>query len=538
MGKKMEKTITNKKDYKEWIKLILVIFMAVQPLLDIYMNLFDSKIQIFGVSAATIIRFVLVFVLLAVVIVKEIKRKSTKFFIAYALIVAVYTVFHHINASTFSIKLAQADYSFFGEIIYLARMCVPIALIYLVYIVKPSYKDIKKVVVWSAFTVSFVIILTNLLKVGFMAYSTDDVVISGTMVDWFTGNTEGYTWWELSCRGIFQATNQISGIVLVICPILTYICLVERKAMYWGVLAMHLIAMINLSTRIASIGGIAVFVGIVVIYVLEKIIHKQIDFKKLLNSSLVCTVVCLVISVVFLVYSPMSMRADEGGMFNDIISGSEDDDTPPATDFVEKDELPEDPEERRKYMINYIEANIPFARIQDLYIRNAYPYKDDPEFWYNIIKNVPESERYGNRNMRGYLIDRLFERDNRVSNELLGISYTRSSSFIWPERDIETHLDSLGIIGTIIFLGPYFLVLICGVIEFFKKFKHNLYLKKCVYLIAAGIGVVASYLSGHIMNEIFPALYLAFACGIVFNTVFGDTSVIHDDVKEEEKVTE
>ena len=77
------------------------------------------------------------------------------------------------------------------------------------------------------------------------------------------------------------------------------------------------------------------------------------------------------------------------------------------------------------------------------------------------------------------------------------------------------------VVGVMLFLGPYFVAVLSGIWSFFSKFKDNLYLKKFVYLIAAGIGIVVSYMSGHVMNEIFPAIYLAVVCGIVCNTCFG-----------------
>ena len=300
-------------------------------------------------------------------------------------------------------------------------------------------------------------------------------------------------------------------------PILAYICLNEKKVFNWVVLGLHMIAMINLSTRIASVGGLLLAVGVIFIFIVEKLIHKEIKIKKISKTGVVSCVVCLCLVFAVLLKSPMMLRANEGGVFNDFSSGNKDgkveDDTSDKSD--------EDLDAIRAYKINYIESMLPTARIQDLYIKNAYPYTEDCDFWYHVIHDLPESAREGNRNMRSLLIDRIFERDDRVSNNILGISYTRSSSFVWPERDIETHLDSLGIVGTAIFLGPYFVTVLYGVWCFFRKFKSNLYLKKCVYLIAAGIGVVGAYLSGHIMNEIFPAIYLALACGIVWNACFG-----------------
>jgi hypothetical protein len=166
-------------------------------------------------------------------------------------------------------------------------------------------------------------------------------------------------------------------------------------------------------------------------------------------------------------------------------------------------------------MIKYIEENWIYAEINEIYIKEAYPYTEDCDFWYHIIKDVPVAVRDGNRNMRKFLINRILERDGRFSNYLWGISYTRSSSFVWQERDIETHLDSLGIVGVALFLGPYFAALAVGIWFFFKDFKNNLRLSQSIYLISLVIGLANSYLSGHVMNEILPFVFLALFAGIV-----------------------
>lgn len=520
--------ISKQLNYKNLVRSILVIFMVAQPLLDIFMSLFDKSINVFDVSLATVIRFAVVFFLLVTVIFNERKRKPTVTFLVYAGVIAVYTVFHHINAAAFSVKLAEAEYSIGGELLYLARMCVPIAIIYILYMVRLRYKDIKNIVVWSSFIISLVIIVTNLLEVGFVAYKLNNTPISGSMVDWFTSGLSRFDWRELSCRGLFQSTNQLSGVVIMLTPVLTYICLKEKKAGYWAVMAMHLVGMINISTRVATVGGPAVFLVTVLLFLLEKMIHKQVDLKKILKSNAVFAVSCMLITLVFLANSPMSMRAQSGAVFDDVIADPDQDIEFPVDDPADDPlyDIPVDDSGLTKNnMIKYIENNLATAGIQDLFIKKAYPYTDDPEFWYDVIRNVPLSQRYGNRNMRGYIIERVLERDGRISNYLVGISHTRSSSFIWPERDIETHLDSLGILGTALFIGPYLLLLAWGVVHFFKRFTANLHLGKCVYLITCGVGVVTGYFSGHIMNEIFPSLYLSLFFGVLLSTFRGDTSV-------------
>ncbi len=571
--RRMEHTL--QKNYKDWIRKILVIFMASQPLLDLYMNLLDETVRIFDVSLATILRFGVVFCMLLVLAFYERKRKATRLFFIYAGVVAVYAVLHHINAAAFSVELAQAQYRVVEELFYLVRMCVPVALIYIIYIVRLGYRDVKTIVLWSALTVSVVIIVTNLLKIGFMAYQLNDITITGTMVDWFFSDLEGVDWWALSCRGLFQSTNQLSGVLVMLTPVLTYICLREKKIRYWVVMAMHLVGMINLSTRIASIGGPVAFGAIVLVYFFENLLHKKLSLKKVLKGNTVFVVACSLFAILFLLHSPMSLRAQSGAIFDDILSNPHQGGDPgkdtTEDPFEERpgntdSECPGDGQEGRPshsgdnssskpshsggnssqnpsgdsqltkaQMIAYIEKHFPTSGIQPLFINEAYPYTEDPQFWYHIIKDVPESQRYGNRNMRGYIIERLFERDDRITNRLLGISYTRSSSFIWPERDIETHLDSLGIVGTVLFIGPYFAILGFGVICFFRKLKENLYLGKCIYLLVCGLGILIAYFSGHIMDEIFPSLYLACFSGLLLQGAVPEQSTGKEDAASKEE---
>lgn len=504
------------KNYKDIARKALVAFLIIQPILDLYMSLFDKYIQIAGVSLATAFRFAFVFALFVFVLSFNLKRRATVIFAIYACLIAIYTVFHHFNAATFSVELEYADYNVLEELLYLARMCIPPAIIYVIYIVKLGYKEIKRIVLYSSLIISTVIITTNLFEVGYIAYSTDKIVIENSMLTWFFGVDPSVNWVELSCRGLFQATNQLSAVLIVLAPVITYICLKEKKAFYWTALAMQLIAMINLSTRVSTIMGLLAVFAVIVIYILEKIIHREFSFKKLLNKNTLSATVSLMIVLLFVVRSPMVLRMGEGDLFDDMAGIP-----PEIEEGGEEDEVPIDPTDKKAYMIDYIERKLPEAYIFPLYVYESYHYTQDYEFWYDVIKNIPIAERYGNRNMRTLMINRILERDGRASNYVWGISYSRSAGFVWPERDFQTQIDALGVVGTGLFIGPYVVVALFGIWKFFRRFKENLYLDKCIYLITLGVGLVAAYYQGNFMNEVFPALYLAFITGVVWTTCFG-----------------
>ncbi len=504
-------------DLKQIAGKLVVIYVILQPIFDLYMSLFDEVVQIAGISLATVMRFFLVFVMTILVVISERKNKITWGLGAYAAAVVVYVVLHHINAVGFTVVLPHAEYNMVDELVYLARMCIPPAMIYVIYMVKPKYKDIKLAIVSVSVIISSVIIISNILGIGYVAYDLEKTPISDNMISWFTG-TDSH-WTTLTCRGLFQWTNQVSGVMLITLPFLIYVCLKEKKAYYWLFAVMHIIAMINLGTRIAAIGGVLVLLAVAVLHFIEKIIHKG-SFKSDIKNYVFLALSLVVIAAIF-VNSPMIIRSAESNLFGDIITNN-----PGSSTEIPETQLPEanggeidiEPLTDKEKKLAYIESYLATGKINGIYVYEEYPYTEDYEFWYNLIKDVPEWKRLGNRNMRGYMIGRILERDGRFSNSLLGISYTRSSSFVWPERDIETHYDSLGIIGMILFIGPYIIALLVGIWMFFKRFVKNTRLSYCIYLISLGLGILNAYYSGHIMNEIFPFVFLSLMAGMTLNT--------------------
>ena len=96
-----------------FVRKLLIAYVILQPVLDIYMSLFDKHIQIAGTSLATIIRFFMVAFMAALVMLHPKKKKLTVCFSVFLGLVAVYTVIHHFNAIGFTVALAQARYSLF-----------------------------------------------------------------------------------------------------------------------------------------------------------------------------------------------------------------------------------------------------------------------------------------------------------------------------------------------------------------------------------------------------------------------------------------
>lgn len=505
-----------KTNLKDVVKKIFIAFMIMQPVLDIYMSLFDKHVQIFGVSLATIIRFSLAFVMLVMVMISAKKEKSTKIFIGYAVAVLIYAVFHHINAVGFRVPLVESQYNPIGELLYLARMCIPAVLVYIIYNIKPNYKDVKRIVVSVSLIISLTMIISNLFKFSYLSYSLEQDTVSGNIIEWFTKGIKPDSekmndWVGFTTRGLFQSGNQLSGVMIILVPLLVYIAFKENKIRNWIVLTLHIVAMISITTRVGAIGGALAMIATAFVYGLEKIIHREKISEIVKQKSLYCLIVSLAVIAVVYMHSPFKVRTMSGNFGEDITIGkqtADNTDVESSTGEVDK--------------IAYIQDNVEKEAINGYYVYQVYPYTDDVDFWYDLMINVPKYKRAGNRKMRAILINRVLERDNRITDYIVGISFTRSSSFVWPERDFQSQIDAIGWVGMILFILPYIFVFAFAVVQFFRKFKENLYLRRVIYMMSMAVGLATAYLSGHVLNEMFPFVFLALAVGMTLNVAMGD----------------
>ena len=81
---------------------------------------------------------------------------------------------------------------------------------------------------------SFSSLTEYLFKFSYLSYSLEQDTISGNMVEWFTKGIKPDSeklndWVGYTTRGLFQSGNQLSGVMIILVPILTYIAFKEKK---------------------------------------------------------------------------------------------------------------------------------------------------------------------------------------------------------------------------------------------------------------------------------------------------------------------
>ena len=218
MFNKIKDKIINKKI----IEKLLLFFMMLQPILDLYF-LFDEKIvNLFGFSPSTIIRILFVGIIgILFLFVLRSKKEFWTYFL-YIGMVLIYAIIHHFNALNFTNFYDGYDfgYSLVSELFYLIRMLMPLFLI----VVSSHYefddKYIGKLITILIFLICGSIIITNLLEISTGSYSKQ--IIGGNIFCWFDENRCYLNYMDLASKGFFNDPNRLSALLVLITPLTIY----------------------------------------------------------------------------------------------------------------------------------------------------------------------------------------------------------------------------------------------------------------------------------------------------------------------------
>ena len=517
---------------------LLMIFLVVQPVLDIYMAVVENRLDIFGVSLATLIRTIFVITIFIIVVISQIKYKyNTKYVYAilgYIIVVMIYGLLHHINIIGFNGYYVKENiYSYITELVYILRLVLPILLIYITIITKPSRQDLLKVIVTVSLFISLTIIISNIFKVSFASYSQINAKIEYNVIDWFI--KDNLTYGKTLSKGFFVSANQIGALLVFLLPMVIYTTIKENKWYLYLVTLAQIISMVLVGTRVANYGWILIFIAMISMYTLLYITKK---FKfKLLN--IIGLSIILVIAVVLYANSPSHSRtfaSDYEGMYDEEMIESDQVEYMPMEEF---NELLEDENRLINYVKDYVkdpESDLITAAkekyvsemykyhyITNKYILDIYPYQDDLDFWLDIF-NKPISVKGDNRGRQVAIIKRIKQNNsNMILDTLLGMGATPLNSRGYMiENDLISHYYNLGIIGIVLFVSPFILGIIYSLYRCRKRLFNIINMEFAVYILAIVMTYFTGYFAGHVIDEYIISIYLAVIAGIVTNFYRGD----------------
>lgn len=503
---------------KELLKKILIFFILLQPILDTYILFEEYTIEMFKISPSTVIRllFILLMGIIALFIIKS--KKQWFFYWMYIILCVIYSGIHIYNALQFnSLFPGNFDFSIKTEIFYIIRMIMPLCLIVISSNVNLTKKDFLNTINILVLLISGTIVITNLLKISIGAYVTE--VIKNNFFDWFTNAAKDFSIYDVATRGYFSFANMISCVLFGFTAILYYQFMKKQNVITAILIIIQLLATFMLGTKVATLGFILSTCAMSIVYFFFCFIKKELRFnyKVIIFISLI-----IVFWLVIYPYSPCNIRVtdknesiekkDEADKKNNNQSNLKKND-------IKLDSLSE--EEKNKYLIKYVYKNYKKYSIKKNYIINKYSYKYDPVFWYNMFSESNENKS-DNRFLTISILNRIKEvNNNKIMDELFGITYSRMTNISILERDFLSQYYTLGILGALLFVSPYILIVIVGGIFILINYeKRTLTLENTSILICLASAFLGAFYCGNSLDNLTLSIIYSFICGYFIKNVF------------------
>lgn len=517
----------NQEKLKKWMLYLFVGFMIAQPLFDIYILYSDDLISLFKFSPATIIRMLVMGILFITAFIWFKDKRKYKFFIVAAIIYIIYGIFHHLNSLAFYVPYGNfGDYSLLKEGFYLIRMIMPLLIIFITYEKNLSFKYFKSIIIWVSLIFGVTMVVTNFTGLALSSYDSGKFnQIQETFFGWFSGSTyTDYSYLDIASKGIFHMANQVSGVLLCLLPLILYFYFKEPKPLHVITLAVTILAMLMLGTRVASMGWLAVCILMLLLYLLFIYLKKEMQLNK---KYLIIFLAITAFFAAVLPFSPVMNRTyinDNNEIIEEGIKG-----TNAKKDLKEfKKHIAEmekknlNKEEKislKKEKVDFVKKyNVTFGTDQ-LYVKKIYSYKEDPDFWLAEFE-IPFKERANHRQLKKDITKRVIELNDRPTDYIVGMSFTRlRNAPCYMENDIYVHMYSIGIVGIILFIVPYLLVLGYAIVKIFKDMKNKFNFKNISLIISVVLVFGAGIVSGNVFDEWIVTLFLGLICGMLLLSV-------------------
>lgn len=481
---------------------LLVLTVILQPLLENY-YLNNGSIQILGVTFATFIRLIMVFILgLTVILDKELLRKSKKEFI-FVILYIVYSVSHDFFVRNIKVR-STVSYNSISEAFYLIQMLIPLFYVYLAY--RSRKINMRNITIWLTILLAGQIILLNFTGLALGSYTNEP--IRENFFQWFI-DVDANEYRYMASKGMLFH-SMFSILVFMTSLLNAYYFIKENRKLHLSLFMISEFALILIGTKVQTYGALLILVGFIFMYLYSCFITKEFEFSFKKVTPIIVTAGALLL---LLPFSPVESRKRKiEDRLSPKVVQAEKDTKPKQTPkpIVIEDEvksevevksyinykldinqylnlaLHEQPnkdddidqlinqftlEKVQLLIINYFDENKGTLSISNRLLTEAYHYSIDPLFWYEIVNGSTLSQRQDNRDIEVKILNRLKSDNNNTINNLYGVSYSVASRMTYIEADFIYQFYTMGFFGVALILGPHILILMFSAFMFFKNYK-------------------------------------------------------------------
>lgn len=487
---------------------LVFIFLVIQPLVDLDYLLNDFLKQYHLIVPSTLIRY-LGLPTLAILGFWLVDKNKKRTFIGVAIIGLIWLVYvglHFVFSKNLDLFL-PTNYQFLTgiELKYILTMTLPFVLMYVVWMANFSEKSFNRIVLSVSTFICGIILISDLLVISKGSYGG---YTQSSFISWFSGGYEQYKSTQLTSKGFFQEANVIGALLFTLLPLLYKILYeVKRKWPVMALIVIHSLCMMIVGTRVATLGALAVAVIALIGYLIILIL-RQGKFQFL---SLVFMVGMIVICAIIMPFTPAIKHQQENAV--QIQSNRQDNDFKPdlstGLEGIEGDSF-----EYNWALINIVRNNAWLIGMP-AYYDYIYEIEFDPVFWKYVLEQ-PFERRTDGRDLQKLFAEYKWDMLTPVQ-KLFGTSYsTVSQGGFIIEQDFLRQYYTLGILGAIIFTGPYLgLTVACG-INMLRRFKSLVTFENGMLLVSIVAGLGAAFYSGHVLDTLLTSFFIAFSLIILF----------------------
>lgn len=492
---------------------IIIVFVAIQPLLDLHFFFDSNENKIFNFAIPTIIRFLFILVILFFIFLTKKKCRYKKLFSYYFIFYFVYSIIH-----VFYLKLSSAkSYSLVAESFYLIRHLLPISLAFVILNLNIKKEDLKRMITILIFAIAGSIVVLNVLGLSLGSYS--HLPTSTKIYEW--PYLKDASFYLIATKGLFMYANQISALLLFLGILNLNNIIGKSKAIILITQTILVLAMLMLGTKTAFYGSILIISSYFLLYFIKNFtILNKIKYLLIIINSII-----LLLFITPL--SPATIRSrDYDKRLNSFLS-SEQLILNSLDDAVSEGDLDK--------IKNILHDNYKVFFIPESIILKKYSYLDHPLFWVRIF-NLPKKSRMENRIIQEEIAKDVssISKDKNERNFLnlfFGIGYGVSNSNFPIERDFLSHYYNMGILGLVIFVSPYlymFFLIFLYYLNSDKK-RHNILFISV--MISFFLLLFSAFFSGNVIDSLFVMIVFSFFMSGFLN-IFQVNYEISDNTKE------
>lgn len=505
---------------RENIFTLVFIIVALHPIIELD-YLIGDKLPIPRLT--TIIDFLVLplFVMLAFWFNEKNKKKVGVLFGTYVILFGIYFLIHCKNANVIQNSIHLTDNFYFNikdEIIYTLTLLIPLVYIYVFNLSDIKENILKKVSITLSCITALPIFISNLFVFGkstYVGYTIDN------FISWFSLPFTRF--WHhprrYATKFFFEEGNTIGILMLMVLPFLYYFFYKEKdkikKTLIGLLIPIHSLAMIILSTRLATYCSALVPVAMLCIYILLILLKKE----KLQVVYVVFLLLVTLMSALIIPYGPAYQNQLIDADDYVFIKGDEKQRTEGKDLLKDADKLEKWSDSWRDFYVYMFEDYQFLMNVTPpVYYTTWYSYKHDPQFWVDLIFDYDLEER-----VNGRQIETIFTKykwgELSMPQKFTGFGYgTFMRGGILIERDFVQQYYSYGPVGVVLTMGLWIVLLAyCGIKLLFGYKQGKWTYLNIITLMSLCLGYISSYVSGHTFDELTTSLFISLCLGFLVN---------------------